>query len=407
MSDFETVPIASVELGTRYRRDLGDIAALARSIQDVGLLHPIVIDRRGRLIAGQRRLLACQQLGWDAVPARVLDLDAIVRGEYAENVERKPFTPTEAAAIRHAIAPLERAAAKSRQGVRHDLHPAKFAEGSGGRAREKAAKGTGYSHLTLDKVDELVAAAEAEPATFADIVAQMDASGNVDGAYKELKRRRKQAARRETPADLPHTSERFRLLLGSLDEAAAQIEPESVDVVVTDPPYPAEYLALHGTLAQVAARVLKPGGSLLAMVGHIYLPDILALMTPHLRYQWTLCYLTGSPSVAVWSRAALVGWKPVLWFVKGTYAGEPVSDVCRSDRAEKAHHDWGQSESGFDELLYRFARPGDTVLDPFVGGGTCAVVALSRGCRFIGIDVDPVAIETTAARIAHMDAADA
>ena len=46
-----------------------------------------------------------------------------------------------------------------------------------------------------------------------------------------------------------------------------------------------------------------------------------------------------------------------------------------------------------------FANEGDLLVDPFVGGGTCAVVALRRGLRFIGGDVNPRALAFTAARV--------
>jgi ParB family transcriptional regulator, chromosome partitioning protein len=42
-------PIASIVVGTRHRRDLGDIDGLARSLAEVGLLHPIIITRDGML----------------------------------------------------------------------------------------------------------------------------------------------------------------------------------------------------------------------------------------------------------------------------------------------------------------------------------------------------------------------
>ena len=45
---------------------------------------------------------------------RVDDLDAIVRGEFAENAERKDFLPSEIDAIRRALDPIERAEAKAR-----------------------------------------------------------------------------------------------------------------------------------------------------------------------------------------------------------------------------------------------------------------------------------------------------
>ena len=45
----------------------------------------------------------------------------------------------------------------------------------------------------------------------------------------------------------------------------AEVADESVDCIITDPPYPQEFLPEYGKLSRFAARVLKPGGSCLAM----------------------------------------------------------------------------------------------------------------------------------------------
>jgi ParB/RepB/Spo0J family partition protein len=81
--------IDQIIVGSRHRRDMGDVAALARSIADLGLLHPIVIRPDGTLIAGARRLAAARLLGWAEIPVTVVDLDSVARGEYAENAHRK------------------------------------------------------------------------------------------------------------------------------------------------------------------------------------------------------------------------------------------------------------------------------------------------------------------------------
>src|SRR5262245_1711653 len=81
----QTCRIADITVGERFRRDLGDIAGLAASMAEPGLLHPIVITPDGRLIAGERRLRAAELLGWNEIPVRVVDLEAVVLGEYAEN----------------------------------------------------------------------------------------------------------------------------------------------------------------------------------------------------------------------------------------------------------------------------------------------------------------------------------
>ena len=61
-------PIDSIIVGPRFRKDFGDLEALAASIRDLSLLQPIVISPDGHLLAGHRRLLACKLLGWEEIP---------------------------------------------------------------------------------------------------------------------------------------------------------------------------------------------------------------------------------------------------------------------------------------------------------------------------------------------------
>jgi DNA methylase len=214
----------------------------------------------------------------------------------------------------------------------------------------------------------------------------------IDGERRDLQIADKLAA-------LP--DDRYRLIPGSLETAIKEIAPHSVDAIITDPPYPREYLPLYKTLAIEAVRVLKPGGSMLVMVGQSYLPEILELMTPHMRYHWAVAYMTPGAHTQIWQREVMTGWKPVLWFVSGEYEGEWKYDVARSEKPDKEHHEWGQSESGMADLIDRFSHPGDTILDPFLGGGTTGVVAVRMDRYFIGIDVDEQAIETTRVRLSE------
>jgi ParB/RepB/Spo0J family partition protein len=57
---------------------MGDIAALARGIQCIGLLEPIIVDQNGaennyRLVAGGRRLRAVRMLRWKTISAQLLE----------------------------------------------------------------------------------------------------------------------------------------------------------------------------------------------------------------------------------------------------------------------------------------------------------------------------------------------
>src|SRR5262245_5259645 len=119
MTEFTKLPVSEIVVGDRHRQDLGDIAGLAKSIRDLGLLQPIIITRDKNLIAGRRRLEAIKELGWTKVDAQVVDHlgDALLalRAERDENTCRKPFTPSEAVAIGQALEELEKAKAKERQ----------------------------------------------------------------------------------------------------------------------------------------------------------------------------------------------------------------------------------------------------------------------------------------------------
>ena len=194
--------------------------------------------------------------------------------------------------------------------------------------------------------------------------------------------------------------ERLTLIHSDIREAA--IEPGSVDVVITDPPYPAEHVECWSWLGEFADSALKAGGSLVAMSGQSYLPDVLGRLSEHLEYHWTCAYLTpGGQSVQLWDRHVNTFWKPLLWFTKGKYDGVWVGDVCRSkpNDNDKEFHDWGQSESGMADVVRRFSKPADVVCDPFCGGGTTLAVALDLGRSAVGIDEREDAIDTIRKRL--------
>jgi ParB-like nuclease family protein len=62
----EIVEVANVVVKTRMRKDLGDIEGLSKSIQENGLINPIVLTLEPdgvHLIAGERRFTALKRLG--------------------------------------------------------------------------------------------------------------------------------------------------------------------------------------------------------------------------------------------------------------------------------------------------------------------------------------------------------
>lgn len=106
---FQLVPLDAIKRGDNPRQlfDREQIDALAESIKKDGLISPVTLRRIANgeafyyeIVAGERRKLACDKLGWDTIPAIVRDMDEIKAAEIAliENLQRVDLNPMEEAA---------------------------------------------------------------------------------------------------------------------------------------------------------------------------------------------------------------------------------------------------------------------------------------------------------------------
>jgi tRNA/tmRNA/rRNA uracil-C5-methylase (TrmA/RlmC/RlmD family) len=180
---------------------------------------------------------------------------------------------------------------------------------------------------------------------------------------------------------------------------AAEILPalRSVDMVLTDPPYPSRYLPLFDVLGRESARLLPEGGSLVTLLGHYQLPEVTALLQKHLRYWWI-----GGMSQSMNrlpGKWVAVTWKPALWFVKGRRRGQHCPlDLSPGGGADKHFHEWGQPTEWFSRWVAALSEPTETVLDPFAGAGTTLVAAKMLGRKAIGIEIEERYCEIAARR---------
>ena len=94
----------------RTRFDADDLAELAASIQEHGIIQPLIVTQAGSpgtyiLIAGERRLMAAKQISMETVPAILRTSSEQERLEIAliENVQRSNLSPLETAAAFHQL----------------------------------------------------------------------------------------------------------------------------------------------------------------------------------------------------------------------------------------------------------------------------------------------------------------
>ena len=193
-----------------------------------------------------------------------------------------------------------------------------------------------------------------------------------------------------------------------INKLHTKIEPNSVDLILTDPPYEKQALPLFKELSHFAGKVLKPGGSLLCMSGNMYLPEVIDNLRDckKIHYHFLCSYVMDGPTSQEHSRKVFVSSKPIIWFTKGAYNGEAINNTIKPDKScesSNQYHKWGQSVDGFLKILEKnFVFPGDVICDPFLGAGATAIASYKHGCKFIGSDIDPECIKTTNGRLVEV-----
>lgn len=101
---FKEILIDMIYVGegvVRTRKIEEDLDKLAESIKRLGLLNPVVVFPKGdkyELVIGQRRLLACEKLGWKKIPAMVIGPLDVATAKIlwtTEHVQRKELSRTD------------------------------------------------------------------------------------------------------------------------------------------------------------------------------------------------------------------------------------------------------------------------------------------------------------------------
>jgi ParB family chromosome partitioning protein len=110
-NSFQSIPVDLIESGRRLRElDEGHIKSLSKSILDVGLLNPITVYPRKvivagisedgfGLVAGGHRLAAYKPIGYDEIPACIVEMSELERqiAECDENLCAPKLTPVDLA----------------------------------------------------------------------------------------------------------------------------------------------------------------------------------------------------------------------------------------------------------------------------------------------------------------------
>lgn len=424
----ESIPINSIIITDRTRKDFGDIDSLAESMNTVGLLQPIVINANNELVDGQRRIKAYIKLGRTEIPFFRVNLEEIILGEFHANTNRKDLTTSERVAISNAVEEVMRECSRGVGRPRgnqkvsantiidneHSLDSTKSEVKKNnvvklptfsGRIKDNISRYLGVTRNTLEKEKKIVEAAEQNPESFEELMKKVDLKKiSVDKAFHEIQKQIKKA---QILASIRSTtnntlSSNVTLMHGDFRQLSETILNESIDLIFTDPPYAAESIPLYEDLAVAAHNVLKEGGSLVTYVGHYAIRKVIEIIeNAGLTYWWPIAVILSGSFAKYYPRHVTIKWKPLLWFIKGDRlsATDFLSDVVKSDTPSKGLHEWEQSIVEAEHVILTLTAEGQTVFDPMMGSGTTGAAAVQFGRRFIGIELDYDKFEIAKARI--------
>ena len=181
------------------------------------------------------------------------------------------------------------------------------------------------------------------------------------------------------------------------DFREAVIGEESVDLILTDPPYGKKYMYLWEALGALSQRALKPGGWLITYAGQSHLDEEVASLGRWLSYYWTMSlHLKRGQQVYT----LRVMWKPILVFFKPPKPRHGfIRDTIMGRGEDKRFHQWGQSTSELRPLIEAFSKEGDLVLDPMAGGGTTVQACLESGRNVIAYEINDRTFDRLKARV--------
>lgn len=226
--EYKRLLMSEIVVGRRVRKELGELHSLIKSIETVGLLHPIVVNTKRELVAGGRRLEAVKRIGWVDVPTVIVDgLDETteaLKAERDENTCRKPWTVTEMAEMGRQLEELERPKAKeaSNKNLLQNKDESEVENFHlGGKVRDKVGEALGVSGKTYEKakvisedgIDELKNMVDHQEVSIdaANEIAKLPKSDQAriveqgpDGVKKAAKAKR-QAKQKNAPKALKHS----------------------------------------------------------------------------------------------------------------------------------------------------------------------------------------------------------
>lgn len=203
-----------------------------------------------------------------------------------------------------------------------------------------------------------------------------------------------------------------RLYNGDCLEVLKTLDAESIDAIVTDPPYGMKYQRGDSNRTG-ACTTFKKKSKPIEGDDKPFDPSpwlsfpLVALTGP----QWFYDKLPSGGSWHCWNKRG--DYKPLtqadadfVWLssrINSRVLSLAWRGICRhAENRDKFEHPT-QKPVVFMSWIFDLLKikPGMTVLDPYMGSGTTGVACIKAGINFVGVEIDPAYFATAQRRIAE------
>ncbi|MBD3155365.1 MAG: hypothetical protein GF368_01790 [Candidatus Aenigmarchaeota archaeon] len=213
---------------------------------------------------------------------------------------------------------------------------------------------------------------------------------SIDKAYKEVQNQEKEQKREEKSKQGEHINPKdydITFKQGDFIDVLDDIADNSVDLILTDPPYPIDYIAEWSKLGEFAKKKLKKHGFLIAYCGHKNLYQSMLRLEVYLDYYWIFSLKHSGNTKLISFNNIEAGWKPILVYQKGfKKIPNKTKDFIEGAGRSKFNHEWEQSLGELEYLITQFTNENNIVVDPFAGSGT--VLVASKKLKRISIGAE-------------------
>lgn len=415
----KTIAIKDIKFdrAVRQRRELDaeTVGDLSDSVQDVGLLHAIVLDKAGNLVAGENRMGAITLLSefgttiqYDGkevplghvpyIEVSSTDAATIFKAELHENIKRANLSVQDRA---RAIAKLHLMLKEGNPTTTIRETAAEL------KAVSPADSDAGLDYLEKDVSDALVIEQFAELEGVKKAKTSKEALKAVD-KHKEEARREKLAEEFDLEAK---GAQAHTLHNGDMETYLEGMPDGTVDVILTDPPYGVDASAF-GTQSAARHSYADDQASALALYNKLACEGF--RVTKQEAHAYVFCTIELFNELSeIFSDAGWLVWRrPLIWYKKNgmlpipdggprytyetilfaTKGGKSVAkrgqhDVLTYSAVASRRHGAEKPAELYADLLARSVQPGDTVLDCFAGTGPIIPAANETNTRAVAVEL--------------------